>query len=186
MRSRFCSSSQQHFPSLKVYNFASTQTREIHKRGRERIDPNDVCTCWMLLCTCWRRLGVPFIVPKGLGAVGASFGKLSLPSVGRRTGQSGGPPNMNNSLSGARSPSFSGEAGHCALGTFGAPDTVRCTPDSPVRQPTVGSGHALPADCATDHWRGRCRFTGQSGEFLPQRPHRFPRAASSPAEQLGH
>jgi hypothetical protein len=66
--------------SLKAYNFASTQTREIHKRERERIDPNDVWTCWMLLFTCWRRLGVPFIVPRGLRAVGASFGS-SLPSL---------------------------------------------------------------------------------------------------------
>jgi hypothetical protein len=35
--------------SLKAYNYASTQTREIHKRGRERIDHKDVllvgCTC---------------------------------------------------------------------------------------------------------------------------------------------
>jgi hypothetical protein len=57
-----------------------TQTREIPKRGRERIDPNDVWTCWMYLCTCLRRLGVPFIAPKGLGAVGASFGS-SQPSL---------------------------------------------------------------------------------------------------------
>jgi hypothetical protein len=66
--------------SLKAYNFASTQTREIHKRGRERIDPNDVWTCWLYLCTCLRRIGVPFIDPKGLGAVGASFGS-SQPSL---------------------------------------------------------------------------------------------------------
>jgi hypothetical protein len=66
--------------SLKAYNFASTQTREIHKRGRERIYPNDVCTYWLLLCTCLRRLGVPFIAPIGLGAVGASFGS-SQPSL---------------------------------------------------------------------------------------------------------
>jgi hypothetical protein len=32
------------------------------------------------LCTCLRRLGVPFIAPKGLGAVGASFGS-SQPSL---------------------------------------------------------------------------------------------------------
>jgi hypothetical protein len=63
-----------------AYNFAFTQTREIHKRGRERIDPNDVCTCWLLLCSCLRRLGVPFIAQKGLGAVGASFGS-SQPSL---------------------------------------------------------------------------------------------------------
>jgi hypothetical protein len=39
------------------------------------------------------------------------------------------------SLSGARSPSFSGEASRLALGPLGAPNTIRCTPDSPV-QPT--------------------------------------------------
>jgi hypothetical protein len=44
------------------------------------------------------------------------------------------------SLSGARSPSFSSEADRCALGPLGAPDTVRCTPDSPVRP--------------IDHWLG--------------------------------
>jgi hypothetical protein len=49
-------------------------------RGRERIDPNDVYNCWLHLCTCLRRLGVPFIAPKGLGAVGASFGS-SQPSL---------------------------------------------------------------------------------------------------------
>jgi hypothetical protein len=38
------------------------------------------------------RLGVPFIAPKELGAVGAPFGRLWLPSVCGRTGQSGAPP----------------------------------------------------------------------------------------------
>jgi hypothetical protein len=45
-----------------------------------RIDPNNVYTCWLHLCTCLRHLGVPFIAPKGLGAVGASFGS-SQPSL---------------------------------------------------------------------------------------------------------
>jgi hypothetical protein len=54
-------------------------------------------------------------------------------------------------LSGARSPSFSSEADCWPFGPLGAPDTVRCTPDSPMRQLTVGSGHASPADCAADH-----------------------------------
>jgi hypothetical protein len=43
-------------------------------RVRERIDPSDVYNCWLHLCSCLRRLGVPFIAPKGLGAVGAWFG----------------------------------------------------------------------------------------------------------------
>jgi hypothetical protein len=38
------------------------------------------------------RLGVPFIAPRQLGAVGDILGRLILPSVGWRTGQSGAPP----------------------------------------------------------------------------------------------
>jgi hypothetical protein len=34
------------------------------------------------------RLGVPFIAPRQLGAVGGNLGRLILPSVGWRTGQS--------------------------------------------------------------------------------------------------
>jgi hypothetical protein len=109
--------------SLKDYNFASTQTREIHKRGREIIDPNDVWTCWLHLCTCLRRLGVPFIAPKGLGAVGASFGRQSLPSVGWCTGQSGAPPDRSCSLSGARSPSISSTTDHWSNGPLSAPNS---------------------------------------------------------------
>jgi hypothetical protein len=37
------------------------------------------------------RLGVPFIAPRQLGAVGGQQERLSLPSVGWRTGQSGAP-----------------------------------------------------------------------------------------------
>jgi hypothetical protein len=37
------------------------------------------------------RLGVPFIAPRQLGAVGGQQGRLSLPSVGWHTGQSGAP-----------------------------------------------------------------------------------------------
>jgi hypothetical protein len=36
-------------------------------------------------------LGVPFIAQRQLGAVGGQQGRLSLPSVGWRTGQSGAP-----------------------------------------------------------------------------------------------
>jgi hypothetical protein len=38
------------------------------------------------------RLGVPYIAPRQLGAVGGNFGRQILPSVGWRTGQSGAPP----------------------------------------------------------------------------------------------
>jgi hypothetical protein len=38
------------------------------------------------------RLGVPFIAPRQLGAVGGIVGRQILPSIGWRTGQSGAPP----------------------------------------------------------------------------------------------
>jgi hypothetical protein len=43
-------------------------------------------------CDSSMRLGVPFIAPRQLGAVGGQQGRLSLPSIGWRTGQSGAPP----------------------------------------------------------------------------------------------
>jgi hypothetical protein len=111
------------------------------------------------LVFCSIRLGVPFIAPRQLGAVGSPFGRQFLPSVGWRTGQSGAPPDMNS----ARFLSFFGEADCWTLGSLGTPDspvrpsdrwlwtrvarwshcrplarallayrTVRCIPDSPV------------------------------------------------------
>jgi hypothetical protein len=47
------------------------------------------------------RLGVPFIAPTQLGAVGSQQGRLSLPSIGWRTGQSGAPPDSHCRRSGA-------------------------------------------------------------------------------------
>jgi hypothetical protein len=47
------------------------------------------------------RLGVPFIAPRQLGAVGGNQGRQYLPSVGWRTGQSGAPPDRHCSMSGA-------------------------------------------------------------------------------------
>jgi hypothetical protein len=128
-----------------------------------RIDQSDVYYRWLHLCTCWRRLGVPFIDPRGLGAVGIHFGRQYLLSVGWRTGQSGVPPDRSYSMSGARSPSKSGSADRWGNGRLGSPNTVRCTPDSPVRQLSVGPSHAspliaLPTVGAVDHW-----LTGQSG-----------------------
>jgi hypothetical protein len=58
---------------------------------------------------------------------------------------------------GARFPSYSGAADHCRFLAVGAPDIVRC----PL--PTVGAGHASPADCAADRCAGGRWLTGQSG-----------------------
>jgi hypothetical protein len=60
-------------------------------------------------------------------------------------------------MPGARSPSYSGVDDSCRVVAVGAPDTVRC----PL--PTVGVGHASPADCAADRCVAGRWLTGQSG-----------------------
>jgi hypothetical protein len=78
------------------------------------------------------RLGVPFIALRQLGAVGGQQGRLSLPSVGWRTGQ----PLF---MSGARSPSYSGAADHCRFVAVGAPDSP-VPPADRWRGPRVARG----------------------------------------------
>jgi hypothetical protein len=92
------------------------------------------------------RLGVPFIAPRQLGAVESIPGRQFLPSVAWLIGQSGAPPDTVR----CGSLSLFGEADHCRFRAVGAPDTVRCTPDSPVPLLTVGSCHASRADYAAD------------------------------------
>ena len=109
------------------------------------------------------RLGVPFIAPRQLGAVGGIPGRQFLPSVGWRTGQSGAPPDNHCSLSGADLLPFLaqptvGSSGWLAHRTLSdAHRIVRCP------QPTVGWGHASRADCAADRCAGGRWHTGQSG-----------------------
>jgi hypothetical protein len=110
-------------------------------------------------------LGVPFIAPRQLGAVGGQQGRLFLPSVGWRTGQ----PLF---MSSARSPSNSGTDDHCRFVAVGASDTARCTPDSPVP----------PAD----RWRGRRVAHGLRGRPLRWRPlaHRTLRCTTRQSDEL--
>jgi hypothetical protein len=130
---------------------------------RERIDPSDVYNCWLHLCDCWRRLGVPFIDPRSLGAVGIHFGRQYLLSVGWRTGQSGAPPDRYCSMSGARSPSKTSsltvgatfDLAHRTLS--GAHRTVRCA-NYPLAQATRRPLITLPTVGTVDCW-----LTGQSG-----------------------
>jgi hypothetical protein len=69
-------------------------------------------------------------------------------------------------------PSKNRTVDRCRNGAVGAPDTVRCTPDSPVPPADRWRGHVSRADCAADCWRSRplahrtvrC-LTGPSGEF---------------------
>jgi hypothetical protein len=94
------------------------------------------------------RLGISFIAPRQLGAVGGQQGRLSLPSVGWRTGQSSAPPDSHYSCL------------VCDLLPILAQATVA---DSWQPLPTIGAGHASPADCATDRCAGGRWLTGQSG-----------------------
>jgi hypothetical protein len=100
-------------------------------------------------------LGLTFIAPRQLGAIGEQHRRLSFPSIEWRTGQSGVPPDWSCRRSGARSPSKFGISDHCSSGLTGAPDTIRCTPDSPVHQLTVRPVHVSHEDCAADRWRRR-------------------------------
>jgi hypothetical protein len=101
------------------------------------------------LVYCSMSLGVPFIAPRQLGAVGDPIGRQFLPSVGWCTGQSGAPPDKNSSYLVLDILPFLAKptVAHSAPLVH---RTVRCD------QVTVGSGHASPADCAADSWRGRC------------------------------
>jgi hypothetical protein len=138
------------------------------------------------------RLGVPFIAPRQLGAVGGQQGRLSLPSVGWRTGQSGAPPDSHYRRSGVdllpilaqTTIADSWQLAHRTLS--GAHQTVRCL------LPTVGAGHASLADCAADRCAGNHWLTGQSGAppnslvNYSLTPPIFPRVACSPEASLAH
>jgi hypothetical protein len=121
-----------------------------------------------LVCSSMR-LGVPFIAPRQLGAVECIPGRHFLPSVAWRTGQSGADffPSWAMPTVGALEPlahrtlSSAHRTVWCPLlavgsatrrarikrptvgpATVGSPDTVRCTPDSPVnysRTPLISS-----------------------------------------------
>ena len=97
------------------------------------------------------RLGVPFIAPRQLGAVESKSGRLILPSVVGRTGQSG----AHRTLSGARFLSLTGAADRWPPESRWRTGHVRCTPDSPVPPSDRWLGHVSRADRAADRWPGR-------------------------------
>jgi hypothetical protein len=118
------------------------------------------------------RLGVPFIAPRQLGAVGDQFGRPFLPFVKWCTEQSGGPPDSHCSSPvrdllpylAHRTVGPQGRLAHRTLS--GAHRIVR------FAQLTVGTGHVSHIDRAADRWplatlahrTVRCA-TGQSGEL---------------------
>jgi hypothetical protein len=152
------------------------------------------------------RLGVPFIAPRQLGAVGGNFGRQILPSVGWRTGQSGAPPDspcscpVRNLLPFLAHPTVADfwQLAHWTLS--GAHQTVRCplpTVGAPTRRariarPTVGAVDVGSPDSPVNFSRTslnvsrerrlrRGRLTGQSGA-PPDSPVNYSRMPPSSPE----
>jgi hypothetical protein len=131
-------------------------------------------------------LEVPFKAPRQLGVVGGQQGGLSLPSVGWRTGQSGAPPDSHCSylvrdLLPILAPTIVADSWQLAHRTLSdAHRTVRC----PL--PTVGSGHASPADCEADRCSGGRWLTGQSGELYSYAAKHSREWPCSPEASLAH
>jgi hypothetical protein len=113
------------------------------------------------------RLGVPFIAPRQLGAVESNSGRLILPSVFGRIGQSG----AHRTLSGARFLSLNGAADRCRSGSrwrtgqSGAHRIVRCplptigtaTCRARIPRSTVGPADRwLTGHCPVHHRTVRC------------------------------
>jgi hypothetical protein len=107
------------------------------------------------------RLGVPFIAPRQLGAVGGNQGRQFLPFVGWRTEQSGVPSNRHCSVSGVdclpklAQPTIEDLDPLAHRTLSGVHRTVRCAPDSPVPPSDRWLSHASHADCVADRWLGR-------------------------------
>jgi hypothetical protein len=120
------------------------------------------------------RLGVPFIAPRQLGAVGDQQRRLSLPSVGWCTGQSGAPPDSHCIMSGADLFPILAQSTVADLWQL-AHRTVRC----PL--PTVGAGHASPADCAADRCASGRWLTRQS-DAPPDSPVNYSRTPPNSPE----
>jgi hypothetical protein len=126
------------------------------------------------LCISSMRLGVPFIAPSQLGAVGGNQGRQLLPSVGWRTGQSGVPPDKHCSVSDA---DCLPKLAHLTVEDLvplahrtlsGVHRTVRC-PHLTVGSATRHAWIARPTVGSADHW-----LTGQSGA-QPDSPVNFSR-----------
>jgi hypothetical protein len=101
-------------------------------------------------------LGVPFIAPRQLGAVGSNPGRQFLPSVRWRTGQSGAPPDRHCSVSGADSFPKLAQPTVEDLEPL-AHRTIRC-PHQTVGSASCHTRIAQPTVGAADRW-----LTGQSG-----------------------
>jgi hypothetical protein len=125
--------------------------------------------CFRILKECLgdssMRLGVPFIAPRQLGAVGDKLGRPSLPSVGWCTGQSGAPPDNHCScpvrdllpflVHPTVGPWGSWRTGHCPLhtGQSSVPNRplLRATRRPRIARPTVALAIVGSLDSPVHH-----------------------------------
>jgi hypothetical protein len=106
------------------------------------------------------RLGVPFIAPRQLGAIGGQQGRLSLPSVGWRTGQSGVPPNNHCScpvrdllrILAQTTVADSWQLAHRTLSGAPCRPLARATRRSRIARPTVALVAVGSPDSPVHHW----------------------------------
>jgi hypothetical protein len=147
------------------------------------------------LCISPMRLGVLFIAPRQLGAVGGNQGRQFLPSVGWCTGQSGAPPDRHCSMSGAdclpklAQPTVEDLEPLAHRTLSGAHQTVRC-PHQTVGSATRHTRIARPTVGLADRW-----LNGQFGA-PPNSPVNFSRTLptnsrerpvdQTPAWRTGH
>jgi hypothetical protein len=143
-----------HFPFRGVYN---SKSAPISRTMNDCVKVRTRSLGMLRVCLGYSsmRLWVPFIAPRQLGAVGGQQGRLSLPSVGWRTGQSGAPPDSHCSCS------------LCDLLLILAQTIVADSWQLAHRTPSGApcrplAGHASPADCAADRCAGGRWLTGQS------------------------
>jgi hypothetical protein len=109
------------------------------------------------------RLGVPFIAPRQLGAVGDNLGRQILPSVGWHTGQSGAPPDYHCTCP-VRG--FLPFLAHLTIATPGwlAHRTLSSAPSRPLAWAMRRARITRPTVALATFGSVRCT-TGQSGEF---------------------
>jgi hypothetical protein len=132
------------------------------------------------------RLGVPFITPRQLGAVGGQQGRLSLPSVGWRTGQSGAPLDSHCSCSvrdflrilAQPTIADSWQLAHRTLSGAPCRPLARAMRRPRIAQPTVALAAVGSPDTPVHHQTVR--------GIIVVRRQTFPRVACSPEDGLAH
>jgi hypothetical protein len=129
------------------------------------------------LCSSSMHLGVPFIAPRQLGAVGGQQGRPSLPSVEWRTGQFGAPPDSHCRRSAADILPFlaqmtvapPGQLAHRTLSGAPCRPLVRATRRPRIARPTVALATVGSPDSPVNYSRTPPIFP-ESGPFTGVQP----------------